>query len=199
MLEWYEAYTDYNYQMTQFEDLVSHLAKTVTGSTKVMYQGKEIDFTTPWKRLSVYDGVREYAKIDPAKASAEELFRRAKSLEANLRKCRRTASWLWNFFDLAVEEHIWHPTFIMDFPVEVSPLTASTGRFRVWWNAEPCARAWKSKLHGTQRPRRPGGSAKEQEERRVVDEAQPMDKDFCTPSTWACRPRAASASVSSAS
>ncbi|MCL4150242.1 UNVERIFIED_CONTAM: hypothetical protein GTU68_029621, partial [Idotea baltica] len=64
MLEWYEAYTDYNYQMNQFEELVAHLARKVTGDTKVTYQGKEIDFTPPWRRLTVYDGVREYAGID---------------------------------------------------------------------------------------------------------------------------------------
>jgi lysyl-tRNA synthetase, class II len=55
MLEFYEAYTDYNYQMKQFEDLVSGVCKEITGSTKVTYQGKDIDFTPPWRRLTVLD------------------------------------------------------------------------------------------------------------------------------------------------
>ncbi len=74
MLEFYEAYTDYNDQMTQFEELISSLALKITGSMKVTYQEKEIDFTPPWRRLTVNDGVREYAGIDPEKASDEEIF-----------------------------------------------------------------------------------------------------------------------------
>ena len=74
MLEWYEAYTDYNDQMNQFEEMIAHLARKITGSTKVTYQGDEIDFTPPWRRLTVYDGVREYAGIDPETASDADLF-----------------------------------------------------------------------------------------------------------------------------
>ena len=59
MLEWYEAYTDYLDQMKQFEELVAHLALKVAGSTRVVYQGQEIDFTPPWDRLTVYDGIRQ--------------------------------------------------------------------------------------------------------------------------------------------
>ncbi|MGE3760603.1 MAG: lysine--tRNA ligase, partial [Pseudobdellovibrionaceae bacterium] len=58
MLEWYEAYTDYNYQMKQFEELVSGLALKIRGSYKFEYNGKEIDFTPPWRKLTVMDGVR---------------------------------------------------------------------------------------------------------------------------------------------
>src|SRR6185503_14143045 len=67
MLEWYEAYTDYNYQMKQFEDLVAHVCQQVCGSTKIKYQEKEIDFTTPWKRISVVDAIREKTKLDVTK------------------------------------------------------------------------------------------------------------------------------------
>src|SRR5205085_2271284 len=64
MLEWYEAYTDYNYQMKQVEDLLSHVAKVITGSTVVTYQGKEVNFTTPWKRWTMMDAIKEYGKVD---------------------------------------------------------------------------------------------------------------------------------------
>src|SRR6185437_11750781 len=65
MLEYYEAYTDYNDQMKQFEELVCQVVKSVKGGAVISYQGKEIDFTPPWRRLSVYDGIRQYAGFDP--------------------------------------------------------------------------------------------------------------------------------------
>lgn len=92
MLEWYEAYTDYHYQMNQFEELVAHLAKTITGSTKVQYQGKEIDFTAPWKRLTVMDGIREYAKVDPDKISESDLLAELKKHKVDIEFNKRLVS-----------------------------------------------------------------------------------------------------------
>jgi lysyl-tRNA synthetase, class II len=182
MLEWYEAYTDYNYQMTQFEDLVAHLAVTATGSTKVMYQGKEIDFTTPWKRLTVYDGVKEYAKIDPATSTAEELYARAKELGSELKKMPSHGELVMELFDLAVEEHMWQPTFIMDFPKEVSPLTKKhRTKENLVERFEPVCAGMEIGNSYTELndPEDQLARLKEQEARRVVDEeAQPMDKDF---------------------
>lgn len=182
MLEWYEAYTDYNYQMKQFEDLVAHLAVTATGSTKVMYQGKEVDFTTPWKRLKVYDGVREYAGIDPESATVDELFQKARSLGSDLEKAPSKGELVMEIFELAVEKHIWHPTFIMDFPVEVSPLTKKhrtqkglVERFEPYCAGMEIGNAY-TELND---PEDQLARLKEQEARRLVDEeAQPMDKDF---------------------
>lgn len=182
MLEWYEAYTDYNYQMKQFEDLVAHVAQAVTGSTKVMYQGKEVDFTTPWKRLKVYDGIREYTGMDPETASVDELFKKAKSLGSDLEKAPSKGELVMEIFELAVEKHIWHPTFIMDFPVEVSPLTKKhreipglVERFEPYCAGMEIGNAY-TELND---PEDQLARLRDQEARRVVDEeAQPMDKDF---------------------
>lgn len=182
MLEWYEAYTDYNYQMEQFEELVSHLAEKITGSTTVTYQGKEINFKPPWRRLTVYDGVKEYAGIDPASASEEELFKKAKELGSDLEKSPGHGELVMELFDLAVEENLWQPTFIMDFPKEVSPLTKKhrdkeglVERFEPICAGMEIGNAY-TELND---PEDQLERLKEQEARRVVDEeAQPMDKDF---------------------
>lgn len=182
MLEWYEAYTDYNDQMKQFEELVAHLAKTVTGSYKVQYQGKEIDFTTPWRRLTVYDAVKEYAKIDPETSTAEQLYARAKELGTDLEKITTHGELVMELFDLTVEQHLWHPTIVLDFPKEISPLTKKhRTKKNLVERFEPVCAGMEignsySELND---PEDQLARLKEQEEKRVVDEeAQPMDKDF---------------------
>lgn len=123
MLEFYEAYTDYNDQMTQFEELISSLAKKITGSMKVTYQGKDIDFTPPWRRLTVHDGVREYAGIDPEKATDAEIFAALKKNHSKMEEPTSRGVMLMELFELTAEEHLWQPTFVMDHPKEISPLT----------------------------------------------------------------------------
>ncbi len=182
LLEWYEAYTDYNYQMDQFEELVCHLAKTITGSEKVNYQGKEIDFTTPWKRLSVYDGVKEHAGIDPESASDDEIYNKAKELGSDMKKPKSRGEMIMELFELAAEEHLWQPTFVIDHPVEVSPLTKMhrdkkglVERFEPFAACMEIGNAY-TELND---PEDQLARLKEQEAKRVVDEeAQPMDEDF---------------------
>ncbi len=182
MLEWYEAYTDYNDQMKQFEDLVAHLAKKVTGDTKVSYQGQEIDFAPPWRRLSVYDGVREYAGIDPEKASADEMFAKAKELGTHLEKAASHGEMVMELFELAAESELIQPTFVIDFPVEVSPLTKMhRDKKNLVERFEPICAAMEIGNAYTELndPEDQMNRLKQQEAKRVVDEeAQPMDKDF---------------------
>lgn len=182
LLEWYEAYTDYNYQMTQFEELVSHLAAKITGSTKVMYQGKEIDFTTPWKRLSVVDGVKQYAGVDPEKATVEQLFNRAKELGSDLEKPKSHGEMVMELFELSAEKELWHPTFVIDHPVEISPLTKShrtkkglVERFEPFCAGMEIGNAYTELNDPEEQLRR----LQEQDAQRAHnDEAQPMDEDF---------------------
>ena len=182
MLEYYEAYTDYNDQMKQFEELVSSVAKEVTGSTKITYQGKEIDFTPPWRRLTVHDGIREYGKFDPEKMSEEELFKKIKSLGSPLEKPGTHGEMTMEAFELTVEEHLWQPTFIIDFPKEISPLTKShrskpglVERFEPICAGMELGNAY-TELNDPDDQR---ARLEEQEASRVVDEeAQPMDEDF---------------------
>ena len=182
MLEWYEAYTDYNYQMTQFEELVQHLAVKITGSTKVMYQGKEIDFTAPWRRLTVHDGVKEYGGIDPYTATDEQLFNRLTELHSDMKVQGQRGEMIMKLFELTAEEQLWQPTFVMDHPIEISPLTkkhrknpALVERFEPFAAFMEIGNAY-TELND---PEDQLARLKEQEANRVVDEeAQPMDEDF---------------------
>ena len=182
MLEWYEAYTDYEYQMNQFEELVAHLARKVTGSTVVTYQGNEIDFTPPWRRLTVYDGVREYAGIDPATATEDEMFARLKELGTSLEKPSTKGEMTMELFELSAESELIQPTFITDFPIEVSPLTKKhRTKENLVERFEPICAAMEIGNSYTELndPEDQLARLKEQEARRVVDEeAQPMDEDF---------------------
>jgi len=182
MLEFYEAYTDYNYQMKQFEELISTLALKVTGSMKVNYQGKEVDFTPPWRRLTVYDGVREYAKIDPEKASEDELFTALKKNGSDADEKYSRGEMIMELFELTVEQHLWQPTFVMDHPVEISPLTKIHRQDkRLVERFEPFAACMEignsySELND---PEDQYNRLKEQEAHRGTDEeAHPMDEDF---------------------
>lgn len=182
MLEWYEAYTDYNYQMTQFEDLVEYLVKEIHGKTTITYQGKEINFKTPWRRLSIYDGLRAYAKIEPETISDSELFSILKNFEPEMKKPLKKGEMLAKLFEYTVEEHLWQPTFVMDHPVEISPLTKKhrtknglVERFEPFAACMEIGNSY-SELNDPEDQRE---RLKEQEAKRIVDEeAQPMDEDF---------------------
>jgi lysyl-tRNA synthetase class 2 len=136
MMEWYEALIDYSDQMAIFECLVSETARRVCGSTAVTYQGKAIDFATPWRRLSVYDALAELGGIDVRAATTEalrtlagdELAANATSEpeKARLRAWAAQASrgaLIMTLFDLRVEDQLVQPTIVKDYPREVSPLT----------------------------------------------------------------------------
>ncbi|MBC7753499.1 MAG: lysine--tRNA ligase, partial [Moraxellaceae bacterium] len=182
MLEFYEAYTDYNYQMTQFEELISKVCLEITGSTKVIYQEKEVDFTPPWRRLTVMDGIKQYAKIDP-ESEADLGAYLAKNSDKpmkleNLSKGEKQMK----VFELAAEPHLWQPTFVMDHPVEISPLTKiHRGNNKLVERFEPFAACMEignsySELNDPEEQR---ARLKDQEAKRNVDdEAHPMDEDF---------------------
>lgn len=182
MLEFYEAYTDYNYQMTQFEDLVSSVAKEITGSMKVMYQGKEIDFTPPWRRLKVLDGITEYAKVDPQNVGQlDEYLKKNADKPLQLDKLSKGEKQM-KVFEIAAEPHIWQPTMIMDHPVEISPLTKIhrdnnqlVERFEPFVANMELGNSY-SELNDPEEQR---SRLKDQEANRGHDdEAHPMDEDF---------------------
>jgi lysyl-tRNA synthetase class 2 len=182
MLEWYEAYTDYNFQMKQFEELVSQLAVSIKGSTKFVYQEKEIDFTPPWRRLTVKDGVKEYAKIDPDSATLEQMFAKCRELGSEKKAAASRGEMTMELFELAAEEHLWQPTFVMDHPIEISPLTKKHRKDPTLVERfEPFAACMEIGNSYTELndPEDQLQRLKDQEAKRLVDEeAQPMDEDF---------------------
>ena len=108
------------------EDLISSVCLKVCGSMKVEYQGTEIDFTPPWRRITMLDAVREYSGIDFKTLTIEDSYNIAKEHELEFKKDLKDCSKgeiLNAMFEKYVENKLIQPTFIIDYPVEISPLT----------------------------------------------------------------------------
>ena len=149
MMEYYEAYTDYEDQMKQFEQLVCSVVKKIKGTLKFDYQGKKLDFTPSWKRMTVKEAIKTYSEKnkDVDQMDFKSLFEYVRSLdpEADLKKF--TAALKQNqapsemedlrdelilmAFELTVEKELWNPTFIIDFPLAVSPLTKKHRKWQI--------------------------------------------------------------------
>ena len=182
MLEFYEAYTDYNYQMKQFEEIISTVAEQITGAMKIVYQGKEIDFTPPWRRLTVFEGVRQYSPIDPENSSDEEIFLFLKKKGSKLDKKAARGLMLMELFEQVAEPHLWQPTFVVDHPVECSPLTKIhrndarlVERFEPFAGGMEIGNAY-SELNDPEEQR--SRLEEQQMQREHNEEAHPMDEDF---------------------
>lgn len=126
MIELYEAYSDYNDMMELTENMVAFIANKVLGTTKVNYQGTDLDFTPPWRRITMVDAVKEYAGIDFNVITEEEARVIAKEKHLEFKKDIKFCSKgeiLNQLFEEYAEEHMIQPTFVCDYPVEISPLT----------------------------------------------------------------------------
>ena len=124
-LELYQAYTDYHGMMELAENLLAHCAKSVLGTTVITYRGQQIDLTPPFRRQSMNDAVLEHTGIDfYACRDGAEAIEKAKSLGLEIEdKTASVGKVLFKAFDEFVESKLIQPTFIIDYPVEVSPLT----------------------------------------------------------------------------
>ena len=124
LMELYQAYTDYNGMMELTEALFRHLAKTVCGSEVITYQGTEIDLGKPFARLTMTDAVKQYAGVDFDEVKTlEEARALAKAHGIAFEERHKRGDILNLFFEAYVEEKLIQPTFLMDHPVEISPLT----------------------------------------------------------------------------
>ena len=127
MIELYQAFADYNDMMELTENMVAEVCKKVNGTTKVTYQGTEIDFMPPWRRITMVDAVKEYAGVDFKEISSnEEAQAIAKEKHLEFPKPLNTVTKgevLNALYEEFCEEHMIQPTFIIDYPVEISPLT----------------------------------------------------------------------------
>ena len=124
LMELYQAYTDYNGMMDLTEALFRHLAKTVCGSEVITYQGTEIDLGKPFKRLTMTDAVKQYAGVDFDEVKTLEDARAlAKAHNIAYEERHKRGDILNLFFETYCEEKLIQPTFLMDHPVEISPLT----------------------------------------------------------------------------
>ena len=125
MMEYYETYTDYEDQMKQFEDLVCYVVEKIKGSLVIQYQGKELNFTKPWRRIGVKEAILEYGKWDVNQLTDKELAEKIQKLNPKVDPVilKDRDQMIMEAFELTAEKHFWHPTFIKDFPLGVSPLT----------------------------------------------------------------------------
>lgn len=121
MMEIYQAYSDYNDMMNLFEELYEYVSKKVNGSTKVDFNGKVIDFKRPWKRMTMAEAIKKYAKINVYKMDATKL---KKFVSENRIECKEDSrGWLvQGIFEHFCEGKIEQPTFILDHPFETTPL-----------------------------------------------------------------------------
>ena len=120
-LEIYQAYSDYEGMMRLAEDLVAHAVKAATGSTTVQYQGSEIDFSSPWVRISMIAAVEEASGIEITGASGEEILAHARDKGIDLSGLSR-GKMIEHLFDRFVEPTLIQPTIVKDYPIEISPL-----------------------------------------------------------------------------
>ena len=186
-IEAYQAYTDYNGMMELAEDLISRCCVAVNDTTRVTYQGTEIDLTPPYRRLSMNDAVKEATGVDfYACATDEEARELAKTLKMELKdKTATRGKLVAEAFDAFVEETLIQPTFIIDYPVEISPLSKRkpsapylTERFELFIAGHEFANAF-SELNDPVDQR--GRFVQQAQERaKGDDEAMMIDEDFCT-------------------
>ena len=184
LMELYQAYTDYNGMMDLTENLYRHVAQEVLGTTKIVYNGIEMDLGKPFERITMVDAVKKYAGVDWNEVETPEQARAlAKEHNIEFEERHKKGDILNLFFEEYVEEHLVQPTFVMDHPVEISPLTKKkpenpdyVERFEFFMNGWEMANAY-SELNDPidQRER---FKAQEEQLAQGDEEANTTDEDF---------------------
>jgi len=124
LMELYQAYTDYNGMMDLTENLYRHVAQEVLGTTTITYNGVEMDLGKPFERITMIDAVKKYAGVDWNEVETLEQARTlAKEHHVEFEERHKKGDILSLFFEAFAEEHLIQPTFVMDHPIEISPLT----------------------------------------------------------------------------
>ena len=184
LMELYQAYTDYNGMMDLTENLYRHVAQDVLGTTKIVYNGIEMDLGKPFERITMVDAVKKYAGVDWNEVETLEQARElAKEHNIEFEERHKKGDILNLFFEEYVEEHLVQPTFVMDHPIEISPLTKKkpenpdyVERFEFFMNGWEMANAY-SELNDPidQRER---FKAQEEQLAQGDEEANTTDEDF---------------------
>lgn len=149
VLEFYVAYKDYLWMMEVTEQLLEHAAIAVNGTTKVTIEGKEIDFKAPYRRITMYDAIKEYTGIDISQMNEEQLRDVCRKLRIHVDNTMGKGKLIDEIFSETAEHHFVQPTFIIDYPVEMSPLTKKhrskrglVERFELMINGKEIANAY---------------------------------------------------------
>ena len=184
LMELYQAYTDYNGMMDLTENLYRHVAQEVLGTTKISYNGIEMDLGKPFERITMVDAVKKYSGVDFNEIhTLEEARAAAQEHHVEFEERHKKGDILNLFFEEFVEEHLIQPTFVMDHPIEISPLTKKkpenpeyVERFEFFMNGWEMANAY-SELNDPidQRER---FKAQEEQLAQGDEEANTTDEDF---------------------
>ena len=184
LMELYQAYTDYHGMMDLTENLYRHVAQEVLGTTKIVYNGIEMDLGKPFERITMVDAVKKYSGVDFNEIhTLEEARAAADEHHVEYEKRHKKGDILNLFFEEFAEEHLLQPTFVMDHPIEISPLTKKkpenpeyVERFEFFMNGWEMANAY-SELNDPidQRER---FKAQEEQLAQGDEEANTTDEDF---------------------
>jgi lysyl-tRNA synthetase class 2 len=184
LMELYQAYTDYHGMMDLTENLYRYVAQEVLGTTKIVYSGVEMDLGKPFERITMLDAVKKYAGVDFNEIhTLEEARAVAKEHHVEFEERHKKGDILNLFFEEFVEKHLIQPTFVMDHPIEISPLTKKkpenpdyVERFEFFMNGWEMANAY-SELNDPidQRER---FKAQEEQLAQGDEEANTTDEDF---------------------
>ena len=184
LMELYQAYTDYHGMMDLTENMYRHVAQEVLGTTTIVYNGIEMDLGKPFERITMVDAVKKYANVDFNEIHTLEEARAVADAHHVEYEVRHSKGEILNlFFEEYVEEHLIQPTFVMDHPIEISPLTKKkpenpdyVERFEFFMNGWEMANAY-SELNDPidQRER---FKAQEEQLAQGNEEANTTDEDF---------------------
>lgn len=184
LMELYQAYTDYHGMMDLTENLYRHVAQEVLGTTTIVYNGIEMDLGKPFERITMVDAVKKYSGVDFNEIhTLEEARAAAKEHHVEYEERHKKGDILNLFFEEFVEDHLIQPTFVMDHPIEISPLTKKkpenpeyVERFEFFMNGWEMANAY-SELNDPidQRER---FKAQEEQLAQGDEEANTTDEDF---------------------
>jgi lysyl-tRNA synthetase, class II len=139
MLEIYQTYADYNDMMELMEDMYDSIARKVLGTTKIQFKGQEVDVAKPWKRITMLDAIKEYANIDANEMTQEQLQDFVEENEVEFDKEKNWGNYVCAIFEHFCEEKFINPTFVIDHPIESTPLckTLRNGDKRLIERFEP--------------------------------------------------------------
>ncbi len=184
LMELYQAYTDYNGMMDLTENLYRHVAQEVLGTTKIVYNGVEMDLDKPFERITMVDAVKKYAGVDWNEVETLEQARElAKEHNVEFEERHKKGDILSIFFEEFAEDHLVQPTFVTDHPIEISPLTKKkpenpdyVERFEFFMNGWEMANAY-SELNDPM-DQRERFKAQEELLAQGDEEANTTDEDF---------------------
>ena len=193
MLEWYEAYADYNRVMDLAEEMMKYLVKELTGGTKIKVKGQEIDIGKKWERIPIEDLVKEKLGIDWENISDEEAKKIGEKYDVKIRGLWDKNKLLFNVYDKEITPQLINPTWVIDYPISVSPLAKShrskpgrTERFEGYIGGIEIFDGWSEIVSGLEQKERFETEQKNMKEGDT--EAMPFDEDFIEALEYGCPP-----------